>query len=219
MSVRLELIVMQLTNEELSRERRRMFKKIYKSLYIGIIEIVLGASTYLILHILNIPNTFLMKVFALAFVAIGILKLSCWKTGYEMDKPEADDIEKLSNDEVKAIAGNASHSLNEEQILSLESGEFIHTIANLLINKIIKIDSIDEHRSKLIAEISEALRSSNVADADARLLLAEGFKLSEYPRYAWIDLANRIICACDTNTPISEIIKTVRNSTHRRGEK
>ncbi|EGR0524889.1 hypothetical protein FG062_14150 [Vibrio cholerae] len=116
------------------------------------------------------------------------------------------------------MAGNVSHGLNEEQRLSLESGEFIHTIANLLTNKNIKIDNIDEHRRKLIAEISEALRSSNVADADAQLLLAEGFNLSEYPRYAWIDLANRIICASDMNTPISELIKSVRNSTHPRGE-
>ncbi|EGZ6889768.1 hypothetical protein DDN52_14130 [Vibrio cholerae] len=126
-----------------------------------------------------------------------------------MDKLEADDIQ---------IAGNASHGLNEEQRLSLESGEFIQTIVNLLTNKNIKIDNIDEYRRKLIAEISEALRRSNVADADAQLLLAEGFNLSEYPRYAWIDLANRIICASDMNTPISELIKAVKNSTHPRRE-
>ncbi|EGR0468581.1 hypothetical protein FG064_16415 [Vibrio cholerae] len=134
------------------------------------------------------------------------------------------DIEKLSNDEVKAISGNESHkikfSLNEEQKLSLESGEFMHTIANLLIDKGINIKGVNEHRSKMIAqmiaEISEALRSSNIVDTDAQLLLTEGFRLSEYPRHAWIDLATRIISVCDMNTPISDIIRAVRDSTHAR---
>ncbi|EKF9501214.1 hypothetical protein O1C20_003367 [Vibrio cholerae] len=100
--------------------------------------------------------------------------------------------------------------LNEEQKLSLESGEFIHTIANFLIDGSIKKENIDAHRSQVIMEISEALRKVAVVDADAPLLLVNGVKLSEYPRSAWIDLARRLFDA-DTDTPLLDIIKQIRN--------
>lgn len=100
--------------------------------------------------------------------------------------------------------------LNEEQKLSLEAGEFIHTIANFLIDGSVKMDNIDAHRSDVIMEISEALRRTNVVDADAPVLLAHGIKLSEYPRSTWIDLATRVLCERDLNSSISDIIKSVR---------
>ncbi|EMK6988270.1 hypothetical protein ACOJUY_004346 [Vibrio alginolyticus] len=100
--------------------------------------------------------------------------------------------------------------LNEEQKLSLESGEFIHTIANFLIDGSIKIENIDAHRSQVIMEISEALRQVDVVDADAPLLLADGVKLSEYPRSTWIDLASRLFDA-NTDVPLLDIIKQIRN--------
>ncbi|HHC6660739.1 TPA: hypothetical protein ACN326_004632 [Vibrio parahaemolyticus] len=100
--------------------------------------------------------------------------------------------------------------LNEEQKLSLEAGEFIHTIASFLIDGSIKIENIDAHRSQVIMEISEALRQVDVVDADAPLLLADGVKLSEYPRSAWIDLASRLFDA-NTDVPLLDIIKQIRN--------
>lgn len=100
--------------------------------------------------------------------------------------------------------------LNEEQKLSLEAGEFIHTIANFFIDGSIKIENIDAHRSQVIMEISEALRQVDVVDADAPLLLADGVKLSEYPRSAWIDLASRLFDA-NTDVPLLDIIKQIRN--------
>lgn len=98
---------------------------------------------------------------------------------------------------------------NEEQKLSLEAGEFIHSIANLLIDGSITMENIDAHRSRIIMEISEALRRSVVVDSAAPLLLAEGFKLSEHPRSVWIDLATRIICECERSVSISVIVKAV----------
>lgn len=98
--------------------------------------------------------------------------------------------------------------LNEEQKLSLEAGEFIHTIANLLVDGSIKMENIDAHRSQVIMEISEALRRSTVIDAESPLLSMEGFKLSEHPRSAWIELATRLMDASE-NTSISDIAKLI----------
>ncbi|NGZ66589.1 hypothetical protein G6Z92_06265 [Vibrio aestuarianus subsp. cardii] len=96
--------------------------------------------------------------------------------------------------------------LNEEQKLSLQAGEFIHTIANLLIDGNIKMENINAHRSEVIMEISEALRRSAVVDAYAPALLADGIKLSEYPRSVWIELATRLLDA-HGDEPVSNIIK------------
>lgn len=99
-------------------------------------------------------------------------------------------------------------TFNEEQKLSLQAGEFIHTISNFLSEGRIKIDGVDDHRIKIIVDISHVLRCETVRDDDAPLLLTEGFKLSDYPRSAWIDLADRLIC--NPYNSIPEIIELTK---------
>lgn len=94
----------------------------------------------------------------------------------------------------------------EEQKLSLQSGEFIHSIANRLADGII----LTPLHAKLIMELSEILRKANPCDSDAPLLLAEGFHISQHPRSTWIELASRLLDA-DTDIPLLDIIKQVRN--------
>lgn len=100
--------------------------------------------------------------------------------------------------------------MNEEHKMSLEAGELIHTIANKLVDGTIQIEGVNSSRVKLIMELSEALRQTNSVDSNAPLLLSEGFRISQYPRSAWIDLASRLLDT-DTDTPLLEIIQQVRN--------
>ncbi|ELA9367503.1 hypothetical protein QUN99_003393 [Vibrio parahaemolyticus] len=94
----------------------------------------------------------------------------------------------------------------EEQRLSLQAGEFIHSIANHLADGTILSDEITPLRAKLIMELSEILRKANACDTDAPLLLAEGFHISQYPRSTWIDLASHLLDAPE-DKPLVDIFK------------
>lgn len=96
--------------------------------------------------------------------------------------------------------------LNEQERMSLEAGEVLHTIANRLCSGEVQIDEVTPKRAELIMELSEALRKIYAIDRNAPLLAAEGFRISEYPRSVWIDLAGRLIDA-PIETPIENIIK------------
>lgn len=95
-----------------------------------------------------------------------------------------------------------------DQKLSLEAGEFIHTIANRLLEGSIFINGVNAERAQIIMEISEVLRFPVVIDDRAPLLSNEGFLISQYPRSSWIDLASRLIDASEKQS-ISDIIKQV----------
>ncbi|WP_154723969.1 hypothetical protein [Vibrio cyclitrophicus] len=94
----------------------------------------------------------------------------------------------------------------EEQKLSAEAGDFVHTIANRLADKKIQIEGVSDYRAKLIMELSVALRKSDLRDRDARTLYSEGVNLSEYPRSEWISLAGYLIDS-PKETPLTEIIE------------
>lgn len=94
----------------------------------------------------------------------------------------------------------------EEKKLSLEAGEFIHTIANRLVDGSLHIENISEHRAQIIMEISNVLRYSSVDDVYAPLLSKEGFFISQHPRSTWIDIASRLIDASE-DVSVSEVIK------------
>ncbi|MCG9576679.1 hypothetical protein L1D14_10560 [Vibrio tubiashii] len=96
--------------------------------------------------------------------------------------------------------------MTEEQRLSLEAGEFIHSIANRLDEKNIQSGEVSAFRAKLIMELSEALRRPHVLDDDVPLLLAEGFHISQYPRSIWIDLASRLLDESE-DKPLVDIFK------------
>ncbi|MDA0152299.1 hypothetical protein OH460_08295 [Vibrio sp. Makdt] len=83
----------------------------------------------------------------------------------------------------------------EELEMSVQSGEFIHTIANRLCDGEIKISGVNQTRQKLIMELSELLRRKGVQDSDAPLLLAEGFHVTQHPRSSWINLAGHLLDA------------------------
>lgn len=100
--------------------------------------------------------------------------------------------------------------ITEEQKLSLEAGEFIHGIANLLVEEVITIDNVSSQHAELIMEISESLRKPDTRNASAPRLLSVGFPIEEYQRSAWIDLACRLLSA-DKETPISDIIMLIDN--------
>lgn len=97
----------------------------------------------------------------------------------------------------------------EEQKISLEAGEFMHTIANHLKDGTISIAGVTTHHAKIIMEISEVLRMSEVNDAYTPLLSKEGFSISQFPRSTWIDLACRLLESTD-ETPVSEVIKQAK---------
>lgn len=99
--------------------------------------------------------------------------------------------------------------MNEVQKLSLETGEFIHTIANRLVKGSIIIKGVDGLRASLIMELSEALRCSNPLNTDTPTLTSEGFFISDYPRSIWVDLASRLIDA-NEDTPTSVIVERVK---------
>ncbi len=94
----------------------------------------------------------------------------------------------------------------EDQKLSLQAGEFIHSIANHLADGAILSDEINPLRTKLIMELSEILRKTNVCDSDAPLLLAEGFHVSQYPRSTWLNLASSLLDAPE-DKPLVDIFK------------
>ncbi|MCG9657618.1 hypothetical protein [Vibrio mediterranei] len=101
----------------------------------------------------------------------------------------------------------------EEQKLSLQAGEFIHTLSNGLVDGTIQIDGVTSIRAKLIMELSESLRRPNTHDRYAPLLFSEGFHISQYPRSAWIDLACRLLDEPE-ETPLVDIfskLPTVRD--------
>lgn len=100
--------------------------------------------------------------------------------------------------------------LTEEQKLSLEAGEFIHEIANLLVEQVIIIDNVSSQRAGLIMEISESLRKPDTLNSSAPRLLSVGFPIEEYQRSAWIDLACRLL-STDKATPMSDIIMRIEN--------
>ena len=100
--------------------------------------------------------------------------------------------------------------LKEEQKLSLEAGEFIHTIANFFNEKRFNLEYVDALRCQVLMELSNALRRIDVKDIDAPLLLSEGYRLTEHPRSDWIDLATRFLCECDVSKSASDIIKKSR---------
>lgn len=172
-----------------------MFKKIYRSLYVGTIEIVLGASTYLILHILNIPSPFLIEVFALAFVAIGVIKLSCWKTGYEMDNLEADDIEKakrelLSDEKIKlpkwVIFISIMSSLTTRPIAILAYlpvfGSVIQTLVEVKFNPLDSLFAVLTSMCLLVLLTSIKMKKMN-KDGVLDLYLSSIFEKEAFPRF------------------------------------
>lgn len=100
--------------------------------------------------------------------------------------------------------------IKEEQKLWLQSGEFIHTIANELVDGTISIEGVDKYTSQIIMEISEALRRPHANDAYAPLLMKEGFFISQNPRSSWIEIATRLV-GKTPETSVSDVIKQVRN--------
>ena len=72
--------------------------------------------------------------------------------------------------------------LTEEQALSLQAGEFIHTIANHLHDGLIQKAGVDSERSEMIMELSEALRSNSIEERRTPVLCAAGFHISKHPR-------------------------------------
>ncbi|ARR10553.1 hypothetical protein Vc3S01_p40067 (plasmid) [Vibrio campbellii] len=109
-----------------------------------------------------------------------------------------------------------SMKVSEEQKLSLEAGEFIHTIANFIIDGNVFIDgmNVNADRANIIMEISQVLRFPFTTDDLAPLLTNEGFLISQHPRSSWIDLASRLLTASE-NQSISDIIKIVESQNYK----
>lgn len=92
--------------------------------------------------------------------------------------------------------------------ISLEAGEFIHSVANRLRDGTINIQGVSPKRADIIMEISEVLRSDTVLDSNAPILLSEGFRISKYPRSAWISLASYLLDGTD-ETSLDSYFKMV----------
>ena len=96
--------------------------------------------------------------------------------------------------------------------ISLEAGEFIHSVANRLRDRTINIQGVSSKRADIIMEISEVLRSDTVLDSNAPILLSEGFQISKYPRSAWISLASYLLDGTD-ETSLDSYFKMVGEQT------
>ena len=98
----------------------------------------------------------------------------------------------------------------EQNKLSLECGEFMHSIANLIIDKKITIDGLSRENSNILMEISQALRHIPTESRHAPLLLSYGFDVSKYPRSSWLNLASYLIN--EPNKPLDELVELINKT-------
>ncbi|AHJ02721.1 hypothetical protein BS052_RS19045 [Vibrio parahaemolyticus] len=96
----------------------------------------------------------------------------------------------------------------EEQKLSLEAGEFIHGISNLLLDGDKRIYDLPKERIALLAEISHLLRVPFVEDTSAPGLCDIGFFVTKHPRSVWVCFANLLIDE-DKSVPIKDLLDKV----------
>ncbi|USD58865.1 hypothetical protein J4N45_10020 [Vibrio sp. SCSIO 43140] len=92
----------------------------------------------------------------------------------------------------------------------LQTGEFIHSIANELNDGTISLPNVNRERAEIIMEVSEILRSSslyvNTIPSRHQFLEKYGFKQEQYPPSMYVAIACGLIDSLES-TPIVEIIE------------
>lgn len=98
------------------------------------------------------------------------------------------------------------NNFTDEELLSLHSGEFIHTIANWINDGVISIKHMDKTRAAILMEISQALRVQVISDPDSPTLLEYGIRISHFTRAQLCEIACILI---NTQENISHIAAKV----------
>ena len=98
----------------------------------------------------------------------------------------------------------------EQDKLSLECGEFMHSIANFISDKEITIDGLSKENSNILMEISHALRCNSVESRHAPLLFSYGFDVSKHPRSSWINVASYLIN--EPSKPLDELLEFIKKT-------